>query len=122
MRKSLKHPYVLALSACLLTLLGTPAMAAPVAGIGSPMPLIQTPQPQMPDQQTQAEPAAKSQTFTGTLAKQGSDYVLQSAGTTYKLSGAENAQSFVGKSVTVIGTLDSTTNTIDVHSIRGASI
>ncbi|HEU5350336.1 MAG TPA: DUF5818 domain-containing protein [Terracidiphilus sp.] len=120
--KSLKNPYVLALSACMLTLLATPVMAAPVASIGTPMPLIQTPQPQMPDQQTQAEPAAKTQTFTGTISQQGSDFVLEASGSTYKLSGADNAKSFVGKSVTVIGTLDSSTNTIAVQSIRGASI
>ena len=113
--------YVMALSACMLTYFGTPAMAASLSGIGSPMPLIQTPQPQMPGQQ-HARPVAKTQTFTGTIALRGSQYVLESSGNSYKLEGASNAKSFVGKSVTVIGTLDSSTNTIAVQSIRGASI
>ncbi|HEU5457042.1 MAG TPA: DUF5818 domain-containing protein [Terracidiphilus sp.] len=118
--KSLKHPFVLALSACALTLFGAPAIAATI-GMASPMPLVQAPQPQMPSQE-QAQPAAKTQTFTGTIAQQGSEYVLESSGTTYKLSGASNAKSFVGKSVTVVGKLDESTNTIAVESIHGADM
>jgi hypothetical protein len=124
--KSLKHPYVLALSACMLTLLGTSAWGSPLTGIASAMPLIQAPQPQqpqpqMPDQAQHAQPAAHVQSFSGTISQQGSDFVLESSGTTYKLSGASNAKSFVGKSVTVMGKLDASSNTIAVQSIRGAS-
>ncbi|HVC46298.1 MAG TPA: DUF5818 domain-containing protein [Terracidiphilus sp.] len=124
--KSLKHPYVLALAACMLTLLGTPAVASPLtgplAGVASAMPLIQAPQPQTPDQQ-QAEPVAQAQTFTGTIVQQGDSYALQdSSGTTYKLDDSSRAKNFVGKSVTVIGKLDSSTNTIAVDSIRGSSM
>jgi Protein of unknown function (DUF5818) len=119
--KSLKHPFVLALSTCLLALLGTPAWGSPLAGFAAATPLIQAPPPQMPDQQQQPQPADKSQTFTGTISQQGSDYVLESSGTTYKLSGASNAKNFLGKSVTVVGTLDSSTNTIAVQSIQGSS-
>ncbi|MGB6973449.1 MAG: DUF5818 domain-containing protein [Terracidiphilus sp.] len=115
--KSIKHPYILALSACLLTLLGTPAMASPLTGIASAMPLIQAPQPQTPNQ---VQPAVQTQSFTGTIAQQGSDYVLESSGKTYKLSGADNAKNFVGKSVIVVGTLDASTGTIAVQSITGA--
>jgi Protein of unknown function (DUF5818) len=117
--KSLRHPYVLALSACMLTLVGAPAWGSPVMGFGSPMPIIQAPQSQSPDQ---AQPADKAQTFTGTVVQQGDSFALEaSSGATYKLSGASDAKSFVGKSVTVIGTLDASSNTIAVQSIHGSS-
>lgn len=62
----------------------------------------------------------KQQTFSGTIAKSGSGYVLESGGHSYKLSDASQAAKFVGKQVTVTGTLDASTGTIQVSNIQQA--
>ena len=76
---------------------------------------------QLPDQmQSQDQPQSK--TFTGTIAKSGSEYVLRdSSGQTYKLDAPDQAQSFEGKAVTVTGQLVPQSNTIHVESIQPAA-
>lgn len=70
---------------------------------------------QMPEQQTQ-----KAQTFTGTVAKSpDGGFVLQVGGTSYKLAGG-NASKYIGKQVKVTGTLDASTETIQVTNIQPA--
>ena len=60
-------------------------------------------------------------TFTGTLAKSGSSYVLHAtSGKTYKLEGASNAANYVGRTVTVSGQLNPQTKTVQVSNIQPA--
>ncbi len=74
-------------------------------------------QPQTQPDQGQS----KSTTFTGTIVKDGSQYVLRdSSGATYKLDDAQRAQPFEGKSVKVTGQLDEQAKTIHVENIEGA--
>ncbi len=78
-------------------------------------------QPQ-PDQ-GQAQPdQAKAKTFTGTVLKSGSEYVLRDAsGQTYKLDNPESAKPYEGKAVKVVGQLDEQAMMIHVESIEGTS-
>lgn len=72
--------------------------------------------------QMQSQDQPQSKTFTGTIAKSGSTYVLRdSSGQTYKLDAPDQAQSFEGKAVTVTGQLDPQSNTIHVESIQPAA-
>ena len=70
----------------------------------------QTPQPQTETQQEQ------SQTFSGTIMKSGSKYVLQDAasGKTYDIDNQDVAKKYDGKQVRINGTLDSDGKTIHV--------
>jgi uncharacterized protein YdeI (BOF family) len=86
-------------------------------------------QPQQPQQQpNQAQPQqqpdegqAESTTFTGTIVKNGDDYILRdSSGSMYKLDDPDRAKPFEGKSVKVTGKLDQQANLIHVESIEGA--
>jgi Protein of unknown function (DUF5818) len=88
----------------------------------------QQPTQQQPNAQTPSygqsqgqmeEGQQSSRSFTGTVVKSGSSYELQTtAGETYKLSDAPNAASFVGKTVTVKGQLNSQSKSIQVSSIE----
>ncbi|MBZ5563516.1 MAG: hypothetical protein LAP13_13985 [Acidobacteriia bacterium] len=75
-------------------------------------------------QQEQAPPSSEdkqeAQTFTGKIAQVDGHYVLQdmSSNTNYKLDNEDKAKQFDGKNVKVIGTLDSSSNTIHVSDIE----
>ena len=81
-------------------------------------------QQQMPNYSqnpSQMEQQQATATFTGTLAKSGSSYVLRTtSGKTYKLEGASSAANYVGKTVTVSGQLNPQTKTIQVSNIQPA--
>ena len=68
-------------------------------------------------------PAADSQTFTGQIAKAGGKYVLKDTTTqsTYKLDDQDRAKQFEGKTVKVVGKLDSQSNMIRVSTIEPGS-
>ncbi len=75
-------------------------------------------------QQGQAPPSSENkqdaQTFTGKIAQVNGHYVLQesSGNTSYKLDNEDKAKQFDGQNVKVIGTLDSSSNTIHVSDIE----
>jgi hypothetical protein len=97
------------------------------------MPLLdpqpeQRPEPQQSTQQpdqgqqgdVQKHPAM--QTFTGTVLKSASQYLLRSAdNVTYQLDDQEQAQKYVGKEVLIIGSLDETNGMIHVQEIKPAA-
>lgn len=59
--------------------------------------------------------AGESQTFSGTVTKQGDKYVLKDdAGHTYDIDHQDEVKKFEGKRVRVQGTLDPSTNKIMV--------
>jgi uncharacterized protein YdeI (BOF family) len=63
--------------------------------------------------------ASKSTTFTGTVVKNGEQYVLRdSSGGVYKMDDSSRAQSFEGKTVKVTGRLDADTKLIHVDTIE----
>ena len=105
-------------------------LAAVTAGASSttvssatPMPVIQEPQAlpvqAQPDQSMPNADASKSTTFTGTVMKDGEQYVLRdSSGNTYKLDDSSRAQTFEGKTVKVWGRLDADSKTIHVDKIQ----
>ncbi len=91
-----------------------------------PQPVPQ-PLPDPPEQQSKAQPAQAdttepqpaTQTFAGTIMKDGSKYVLkQSGGKTLQLDDQDNAKKFDGKQVKIVGTLDSNSNTVHIASIQ----
>jgi len=94
-----------------------------------PQPLPQPlPPPERADQQQQASPQPGSapaqaepatQSFTGTIVKDGSRYVLKvSDSTTYQIDDQERAKTFEGKQVKVSGSLDSRLNVLHITSIE----
>ena len=87
----------------------------------SQQPSTQSPSGQTPSGQSgsQAQPsdATGTQTFTGTIVKQGDKYVLQDAasGTTYDIDHQDEVKKFEGKKVRVHGTLDASSKMIHVQ-------
>lgn len=78
--------------------------------------------PQPPDQTQPDSNAVKSSVFTGTVVKDGSDFVLRlSSGDFYHLDAPGKAQPFEGKSVKVIGKLDPNAKVIHVEDIQEMS-
>jgi len=114
---------LLGLSSCALMLASVPAFAATTPNSASPMPVIQEPQtpPSQtpPDQAMPNQDSSKSTTFTGTVVKDGEQYVLRdSSGGVYKLDDSSRAQAFEGKTVKVTGKLDADSKMIHVDSIQ----
>lgn len=70
--------------------------------------------------QVQTQTKQPSQEFQGTIEKAGTKYVLEdkASGAKYQLSNQDKAKEFVDKDVKVTGTLDPSTNTIDVSAIQ----
>ena len=96
----------------------------------APEPRPETPAPrgQSPSAQPSGQPEAQAggpnaqpaaQTFSGTISKEGDNYVLKVSDTTsYKLDDQSQAKQFEGQKVRVIGALDSATNLIHVQKIE----
>jgi hypothetical protein len=96
-----------------------------------PQPLPPKDRPaQQPNQQSDQQPAQSAnpsvqpqppaaQTFTGTIVKEGSRYVLKvSSDNVYQLFDQERAQQYEGKQVKIAGTLDATGNSLHITSIE----
>jgi uncharacterized protein YdeI (BOF family) len=120
---STKMKMLLGLSSCALLLASVQAWGATTPSSASPMPVIQEPQtpPSQtpPDQAMPNQDSSKSATFTGTVVKDGEQYVLRdSSGSIYKLDDSSRAQAFEGKTVKVTGRLDANSKMIHVDSIQ----
>ncbi|MGC1461737.1 MAG: DUF5818 domain-containing protein [Terracidiphilus sp.] len=78
-------------------------------------------QPQPQPDQGQAQPnQAPAKTFTGTVLKKGSQYLLRdTSGQVFKLDDSESAKPYEGKAVKVVGQLDEQAMMIHVQSIEG---
>ncbi len=120
---STKMKMLLGLSSCALLLASVQAWGATAPSSASPMPVIQ--EPQTPPSQTPSDQAmpnqdsSKTATFTGTVVKDGEQYVLRdSSGGVYKLDDTSRAQAFEGKTVKVTGRLDANSKMIHVDSIQ----
>jgi uncharacterized protein YdeI (BOF family) len=135
--KTMKLQSILGVSTCALLLASASAWGATErANAATPMPVIQEPQTQpapsqapsqpsqapsqaQPDQGTPNQDSAKTSTFTGTIMKNGEQWVLRdSSGNVYKLDDSSRAQSFEGKTVKVTGRLDADSKTIHVDTIQ----
>ena len=121
--KSTKMQMLLGLSSCALLLASVQAWGATTPNSATPMPVIQEPQtpPSQtpPDQAMPNQDSSKTATFTGTVVKDGEQYVLRdSSGSVYKLDDASRAQAFEGKTVKVTGRLDADSKMIHVDSIQ----
>lgn len=70
--------------------------------------------------QAQLQTKQPSQEFQGTIEKEETKYILadKASGANYQLSDQDKARQFYGKDVKVTGTLDPSTNTIDVSAIQ----
>ena len=111
------------LSSCALLLASVQSWGATAPSSASPMPVIQEPQapPSQtpPDQAMPNQDSSKTATFTGTVVKDGEQYVLRdSSGGVYKLDDTSRAQAFEGKTVKVTGRLDANSKMIHVDSIQ----
>ena len=120
---STKMRMILGVSSCALVLASVQAYGATSPISASPMPVIQEPQapPSQtpPDQAMPNQDSSKTATFTGTVVKDGEQYVLRdSSGGVYKLDDTSRAQTFEGKTVKVTGRLDANSKMIHVDSIQ----
>ncbi len=121
--KSTKMKILLGLSSCALLLASVQAWGATTPNSFTRMPVIQEPQtpPSQtpPDQVMPNQDSSKTATFTGTIVKDGEQYVLRdSSGSVYKLDDTSRAQAFEGKTVKVTGRLDADSKMIHVDSIQ----
>ena len=121
--KLTKMHVLLGVSVCALFLVSAQAQGTASSYSASPMPVIQ--EPQSPPSQTPPDQAmpnpdqSKTTTFTGTVVKDGEQYVLRdSSGSVYKLDDSSRAQAFEGKTVKVTGKLDPDSKMIHVDSIQ----
>jgi uncharacterized protein YdeI (BOF family) len=87
-----------------------------------PQPDQAQPQPTQPDQaQPQPGQNQASATFTGTVVKNGEQYMLRdSTGQIYGLDDSDKAKQFEGKTVKVTGQLDTQAKVIHVQDIQSA--
>jgi uncharacterized protein YdeI (BOF family) len=120
--KASKIQILLGISSCALLLASAQAWGASTLKSATAMPVIQEPQnppPQTSPDQMPNPDASKMTTFTGTVVKDGEQYVLRdSSGSVYKLDDSSRAQAFEGKTVKVTGRLDSQSKMIHVDSIE----
>jgi hypothetical protein len=122
--KSIKLHSLLGISTCALLLGSATAWGATEhVNAATPMPVIQEPQSPpsqaQPDQSTPNQDSAKTSTFTGTIMKDGEQWVLRdSSGNVYKLDDSSRAQAFEGKTVKVTGRLDANSKMIHVDTIQ----
>jgi len=119
--RSMKFRLFLGLPLCMLALSGVGARAV----VFSPVPAIQQPQqtPSQPQPKPDEVQTQQSSTFTGTIVKDGEQYLLKdSTGAMFKLDDASRAQSFEGKSVKVTGKLDTDAKLIHVDSIEAVAV
>jgi uncharacterized protein YdeI (BOF family) len=117
-----KMQLLLGISSCALMLASVQAQGFTMNS-ASPMPVIQEPQAPpaqtSPDQTMPNQDQSKATTFTGTVVKDGENYVLRdSSGGIYKLDDSSRAQAFEGKTVKVTGKLDADSKLIHVDSIQ----
>ena len=117
-----KMQLLLGISSCALMLASVQAQGFTMNS-ASPMPVIQEPQTPpaqtSPDQTMPSQDQSKATTFTGTIVKDGENYVLRdSSGGIYKLDDSSRAQAFEGKTVKVTGKLDANSKLIHVDSIQ----
>jgi Protein of unknown function (DUF5818) len=105
-----------------LTVAGALLIFAAVPQIGTATPAQTSTQQNTPKDQTspQKAPKEKAKVFTGTILKEGDNFVLNDSAnkTTYMLDDAKKASQFEGKKVKVAGTVDLASNTIHVESIK----
>jgi hypothetical protein len=124
--RSIKRDLIDFCALCAMTLAFALVLGSPFVGEGSVVAQDQAQPQQPPDQaqppQTQPDQSrAKSGTFTGTVVKDGADYMLHdSSGAIFKLDDANRAKPFEGKTVKVTGQLDEQAKVIHVESIEGA--
>ncbi len=123
--KTSKIQIFLGISSCAMLLASAQAFGASAPKSTTPMPVIQEPQnppAQSSPDQTMPNQESKSTTFTGTVVKDGEQYVLRdSSGGIYKLDDSSRAQAFEGKTVKVTGRLDRQSKMIHVDSIEALS-
>lgn len=84
----------------------------------------QSPQPHRgyEDQSEDVQRQPASQTFTGTIMKDGNQYVLKTADNiTYQLDDQDRARKFDDKQVEIMGILNTATNRIQVRDIKASS-
>lgn len=100
----------------------TPA-PAPAAQDSTPAQTPTAQQDQPASGSSMDQPMAATKSFTGTIEKDGDKLVLKDAtsNVTYQLDDQTKAKKFVGKSVQVMGSLDTTGSTIHVSDIKAGS-
>src|SRR5271155_4181822 len=73
---------------------------------GQQQPSQQQPGQTEPATSSQAQGQPSAQTFTGTIVKDGSNYVLKANGTAYQVDDQDKAKQYEGKQVKITGSLD----------------
>ena len=124
--QSIKRDLSIGLSASAFVFACALAWGSPFVADGAKASQAQEPQqtqPQPDQAQPQQQPdEAAAKTFTGTILKKGSNFVLRDvSGHDFKLDDPDSAKPYEGKSVKVIGQLDEQAMLIHVQSIEGTA-
>lgn len=117
--RSIKRNLIDVLALCAMVVAFAVAWGSPFVSSGDGSAFAQDqaqPQQQQPDQNQ-----AKSATFTGTIVKNGDEFVLRdSSGQVFGLDNSDKAKQFEGKTVKVTGQLDEQAKVIHVENIEPA--
>jgi hypothetical protein len=110
----------------IVALLGLSGLGVNLAAQQSPQSPSTADQAGSTTQQAQTDasnPQQAARSFEGKIAKSGDKLVLQEASTqtAYQLDDQDKAKQFQGKNVTVMATLDNSTNTLHVVDINPAA-
>lgn len=91
-----------------------------ITSSGKSVPANTNPRISSASARAQLQTKQPSQEFQGTIEKRGTKYILsdKASGANYQLSDQDKAKQYYGKDVKVSGTLDPSTNTIDVSAIK----
>lgn len=104
----------------LLKIVGTMALTLGMGSASARSTFAQSPAFVRSPHAQQQTPQQATQKFQGTIVKAKGKYILQdkASGATYQLDNQDKAKQFAGKEVKVTGTLDPSTNTIQVSDIE----
>jgi hypothetical protein len=95
-----------------------PVPASPGAGSQSTPPTFPPGTARQERSKTSAPSAEKAKTFVGTVVKESTGYALRVKDLSYKLDDQQQASSYEGRSVRILGSLDKHANTIHIQNIE----
>jgi hypothetical protein len=95
-----------------------PVPASPGAGSQSTPPTFPPGTARQERSKTSAPSAEKAKTFVGTVVKESTGYALRVKDLSYKLDDQQQASSYEGRNVRILGSLDKHANTIHIQNIE----
>lgn len=95
-----------------------PVPASPGAGSQSTPPTFPPGTARQERSKTSTSSAEKTKSFVGTVVKESTGYALRVKDLSYKLDDQQQASSYEGRNVRILGSLDKHANTIHIQNIE----